>query len=994
MPNREHNFRARFSSNKVELEPRDKSIVGVENTWNWQWQTVFIGRAGAMHPTGESRIQANNNRVEYIRDELIEWYENKPEGLEQGFILKSSPRSVVGEVLGKPVRIVSQPIEGLEGRVDIKGRFIEFINNQGAVVLKYAKLKAWDARGRKLQASMALENHAIVLSINDQGAHYPIMIDPLLTTPAWTAESNQEGAAFGYSVASAGDVNGDGYSDVIVSATGYDNGESNEGRVYAYLGSTSGLAINPIWTAESNAANASFGFSVGSAGDVNDDGYGDIIIGASTFSNGQSLEGRAYIYLGSVTGLASTPDWTAESNQDQARFGTSVSSAGDVNGDGYGDVIVGAQYFDNGEDDEGRAYVYLGSATGLSATANWTAESNQAYAQFGISVSSAGDVNGDGYGDVIVGAYLYDNEPVTSQTNEGRVYVYLGSLAGLAVNPAWIVDGDQEDGNIANAVSSAGDVNGDGYSDVIVGAKYYNNGLYRGGRVFVYPGSSSGLSTTPVWTANGDQLNVWFGHSIGNAGDVNGDGYGDVIVSALNYNNGESGEGRAFIYQGSSSGLDTNPIWVTEGNQIDAKYGCSVSSAGDVNGDGYSDVIVGALEYDNGETNEGRAYVYHGSSSGLTSNAVWTAESNQTSAQLGYCLASAGDVNGDGYGDVMLGVPYYDTGLSNIGNVFIFHGKSDGLSTIADQILEGTLADEFFGFSVSTAGDVNGDGFCDIVVGSPQYSNGETNEGRAYVYLGNASGVGASPAWTVESNQANAQLGYSVACTGDVNGDGYSDILLGAPYYDNQGRVYLHTGSASGLDSNSLWFADGGQVNSQFGYSVSSAGDVNGDGFSDVIIGEPLYDNGQTDEGRAFLYLGHAGGLSSVADWSQESDQTNAQYGHSVASAGDVNSDGYSDVVVGANLYDGTQSNEGRVYIYHGGSGGLGTNFSWTAYGGQNSVQFGYSVATAGDVDNDGYGDVVVGAYQFPNGRAYVYHGSSSGLVGSAEWAGEGDQAG
>src|SRR5262249_39764103 len=146
------------------------------------------------------------------------------------------------------------------------------------------------------------------------------------------------------------------------------------------------------WTAESNQASASFGSAVASAGDVNGDGYGDVIVGAYQYDNGETNEGRAYVYLGSASGLSATAAWTAESDQASADFGYSVASAGDVNGDGYGDVIVGAYQYANGETAEGRAYVYLGSASGLSATAAWTAESNQASAEFGSSVASAGDV--------------------------------------------------------------------------------------------------------------------------------------------------------------------------------------------------------------------------------------------------------------------------------------------------------------------------------------------------------------------------------------------------------------------------------------------------------------------------------------------------------------------------------------------------------------------------------------------------------------------------
>ncbi len=278
--------------------------------------------------------------------------------------------------------------------------------------------------------SFGRSHNRFVIVVNDDNAVYPVTIDPLSTTANWTAESNQAEAYFGWSVSTAGDVNGDGYSDVIVGAPQYDNVRTNDGRVYVYHGSSSGLSATANWTAESDTASAWFGCSVSTAGDVNGDGFSDVIVGAYWYDNGQMNEGRAFVYHGSSSGLSASANWTAESDQADARFGYSVSTGGDVNGDGYSDVIVGAFRYDNGQLDEGRAYVYHGSSSGLSATANWIVESDQGGAWFGCSVSTAGDVNGDGYSDVIVGAYQYDN----GQTDEGRAFVYHGSAGGLSSN--------------------------------------------------------------------------------------------------------------------------------------------------------------------------------------------------------------------------------------------------------------------------------------------------------------------------------------------------------------------------------------------------------------------------------------------------------------------------------------------------------------------------------------------------------------------------------
>jgi hypothetical protein len=503
-----------------------------------------------------------------------------------------------------------------------------------------------------------------------------------------------------------------------------------------------------------------------------------------------------------------------------------------VNGDGYSDVIVGAPLYDNDQVDEGRAYLYLGSASGLS-TSSWIADGDQAGASFGVEVGTAGDVNGDGYSDVIAGAYLFDN----GQLNEGRAHVYHGAAAGLAATAAWTAEPDQID-TYFGVSATAGDVNGDGFSDVIVGAGGYDNGETDEGRAFVYYGSASGLSTTPAWTAESNRANAYFGWSVATAGDVNGDGFSDVIVGAFRYSNGETDEGGAFVYHGSAAGLAATPAWTAESNQAGAEFGTGVRTAGDVNGDGYSDVIVGAYLFDNGETNEGRVFVYHGSAAGLAPTASWTQESNQAYAYFGSrSVGTAGDVNGDGYSDVIVGASGYDNGETDEGRAFVYHGSAAGLAPTASWTAESNQADAALGISVATAGDVNSDGFSDVIVGAPSFDNGETSEGRVFVYHGSAAGLAPTASWTVESNHASASFGWSVATAGDVNADGFSDVIVGAHYYETyEGRAFAYHGSAAGLATTPAWTAESNQANAYFGSSVRTAGDVNGDGFSDVIV--------------------------------------------------------------------------------------------------------------------------------------------------------------
>jgi hypothetical protein len=410
-----------------------------------------------------------------------------------------------------------------------------------------------------------------------------LSVGPLAAGTPWSVEGDQESSAFGYSVGTAGDVNGDGYADVIVGAFNYDNGQTDEGRAFVYLGSAAGLSSAAAWTSEVDEASAQFGGAVATAGDVNGDGYADVIVGAWPYQG----VGRADVFLGSASGLSALPAWTAIG--DPYGFGFSVATAGDVNGDGYADVIVGSLYYSNGQDYEGAAFVYLGSASGLSDTPAWKSEGDQVAANLS-KVASAGDVNGDGYSDVIVAAPYYD----ARKTDAGRALVYLGSPSGLATTPAWTAEGNQNGERFGDSVASAGDVNGDGYSDVLVGAPLHDNALKDQGRVLLYLGSASGLATSSAWTADGETASELYGLVAASAGDVDADGYSDVIV-------GKKGD----VYLGSPSGLASSPAWT-------AAVAGTVATAGDVDGDGYADVIVGDSGYSNDQLFEGRAVVYLG----------------------------------------------------------------------------------------------------------------------------------------------------------------------------------------------------------------------------------------------------------------------------------------------------------------------------------------------------------------------------------------------
>jgi len=770
----------------------------------------------------------------------------------------------------------------------------------------------------------------------------------LPASPNWTFEGNQVNAFCGQSAYPAGDVNGDGYADVIVGAYGYDNTLTDEGRAWIFHGSASGLHSTAAWIVNGGQASCSYGIAVGPAGDVNGDGYSDVCVGASGYDNGQTNEGMVSVYHGSANGALTTPAWTAEGNMDGASF-SNVRTAGDVDGDGYGDLAVGGHNWANGQTGEGATFVYHGSATGLAAAPAWTAEGNQEGAHLNYILTS-GDVNGDGYGDLALAAPWYDN----GQTDEGLAQLYYGGAAGLETSPAWAVESNQAGATIGYHDYQGGDFNGDGYVDVVLGLYQYDNTLTNEGGAWMYYGGPAGPAATPDWTYYAGQANARGGTAVATAGDVNGDGYDDLLVGADDYDNGQNNEGRTWLFYGAGSKLAAAPACTIFGEQSGALFGYPAAIAGDVNGDGYDDILVSAHDYTGAFTAQGKAYLYHGGAAGPAAPPVWTKTGAGTSDSLGEGLGAAGDVNNDGYNDVIVGA-------AGAAKAFVFHGSATGLQ--AQEAWSVTMSQPGcqYGESVGTAGDVNGDGYSDVIVGAFSYDVGNWDEGRVFVYHGSASGLNTTHSWMASGTDVG-RLGFGadVATAGDVNGDSFSDVVIGSETY--YGYAYVYHGSVLGLAAAPAWNVLDGQANAQFGHAVASAGDVNGDGFSEIIVG--AYYGGDDYEGFAQLYHGSASGLAPAHAWRAEGNQSRAYYGSAVAAAGDVNGDGLSDVLVGAYQYNNGTPYEGVVFVYHGTVAGLNQTADWTADGEDGPDELGGWIpnSTGGDVNGDGFCDVVAGA--------------------------------
>ncbi|TGN11740.1 FG-GAP-like repeat-containing protein [Leptospira ilyithenensis] len=417
--------------------------------------------------------------------------------------------------------------------------------------------------------------------------------------------------------------------------------------------------------------------------------------------------------------------------------------------------------------------------------------------------------------------------------------------------------------------------------------------------------------------------------------DVNGDGYVDLGVGAKGLN-------KAYLFYGSANGISTmgaaSASTVLTGIVSTDLFGVSLA-LGDVNGDGFGDFSVGASGF---SASTGQTYIFHGSSAGISSSNASAANSIQTGINSGELFGTVhiGDVNGDGYADLAVGATSASTAK---GATYIFHGSSSGISTgsasAANSTQIGVSGGDNFGTSLYI-GDTNNDGFADLAVGA---MSANSNMGAAYVFLGSSSGIAnvaaASSANTVISGTGSiGQFGGSGVPIGDVNGDGYGDLFVGgigvnAGLGSNQGQAYLFYGSSSGIPSNLASSAgailSGTSAADQLGQVA--LGDCNGDGFADLLVGARLR-NSSVGESYVFLSSG-SGGVSSAGPAAANFTQVGIVGGDNFGNVSfhDINGDGYSDVIVGAASRNAGQgsNNQGETYIFHSQStGSVSTNAS------------------------------------------------------------------
>ena len=767
-----------------------------------------------------------------------------------------------------------------------------------------------------------------------------------LKKQGFTINGISEGDFLGFSISSAGDINNDGYDDIIIGApNANNNGLDNVGQSYIIFGKSSGFPTNfDLSTLNGNngfivngiTAGDVLGVSVSSAGDINNDGYDDIIIGASGVN---SSTGQTYVIFGKSSGFSASFDVSNLDGTNGFRIngisvgdnlGFNVSSAGDINNDGYDDIIIGAY---EANSSQGQTYVVFGKASGFNPDLYlFTLDESNGFTIYGInaddglgySVASVGDINNDGYDDIIIGA-------VGANSSQGASYVVFGKASGfgssldlstLNGNNGFTINGISGLSNLGYHVSSAGDVNNDGYDDIIIGAYDVNNIT---GQNYVIFGKASGFDATLDLSnldgKNGFTINgisgqpTFFDRNFSKAGDVNNDGYDDIIIGSFNGNNKA---GQSYIIFGKAkfaASLDLSNIngkngFIINGINSNDFSGISVSDGGDINQDGFDDTIINALVVNNFT---GQTYVVFGT--GITTDS-----------------ASWGDLDNDGDLDLLL------VGEDSQQNSFtkIYRNVNGKFQEVKNNLP--SLSN-----SSSDWGDFNNDGLVDIIL------TGKTSDATAITKIYQNNGKDKFIEKFELTGVSNGAVSW-----GDFNNDGFLDILLTGKTNTGKSitKVYQNKGDNTFTEKANL-----------LGINNSSAtwGDYNNDGLLDILI------TGKTDKVKEITKVYQNEGKGNFVS---KFDLTGISNGEAIW--GDYDNDGFLDIAIAGS------NNKGKstIQIYHGNEGNNGSFKLFVDQIPTENIK--YDSLIQGDYDNDGDLDLLLASSK--TGETQLYENQAYNL--------------
>ncbi len=805
-------------------------------------------------------------------------------------------------------------------------------------------------------------------------------------------------------------------------------------------------------------ASDSYGRSIVSLGDIDDNGYVDFAVGAHGDDDYLTDAGAVYVlFMDTLDSIASYTKLLPPSSVSVgARFGISLANMGDMDGNGYDDLLVGAHKDENNPGNDMGSVTLLmmndtsGYDTSYHTTRNQNGMGNYSWMNggddFGFSVANIGDVDGNGVNDMAVGMIrdgssnpdhgallimTMDTDFSILTTNRyGDNYFPYDSLPAFA--------------RLGSSITNIGDLDGDGINELVVGANnfrgegtwassgaVYTIFLNSGGTLKSYKKHSMPLIGRSNYIKQGES----FGRSLCYLGDINSDGLKDVAIGGFNYDYKGTETYTGAIYIGSFNNDGDLVTLRKYGNHNSGfpetlsnttYFGAACAVLPDSDGDGLNELLIGANQYDSGKGAMYR-FRYELLNESSIGTVAWLNKVSEVSGykkgatninlnngdNFGYSICELGDIDGDGNPDFISGVPYRDVGFTNAGAISILFTDDNGHIKKSQWIHNGSFpttqlgTSDYFGISVDTIGDFDGNGVVDIAVGTINDDDGFGNAGAVYlIYLDTAGGtisvdstnkISATQGGFTGTLGANDWFGGSVASIGDLDNDGVMDLAVGAWRDDDggtdKGAVYILFMNSDGTVSSHQKISDtqGSFTSTLAGYSrlgldIDDIGDMDGDGNEDIVVG---YRGGTSNPGGIFILNLNSSGTVKTETLIDQTDissiQTNSAFGGGVASIPDVNGDGIPDLAVGAHGddADGTGANTGAVWIVCLDSSNAVVDtqkvnaISGRFNGPMRPSDFmGFGLSHIGDVNKDGFPDIAVGAF----------YDSESASLGGAVW--------
>jgi hypothetical protein len=811
---------------------------------------------------------------------------------------------------------------------------------------------------------------------------------------------------FGNAIEAPGDLDGDGIPDLIVGATQDDDGGSDRGAIYIlYLNSNGTVSSYKKISSTSGGGvsilnGAKFGGAIAMIHDIDGNGVRDIAVGASYSSEGGTERGAVYVLkmdtndsvIGEVK-LSNTEGTFAGNTQNSLRFGSSVLGIGDLNGDGYGDLISGGAGYNAGGTLDGALYILYLNDSG--AVDSYNTLSNQSpvlddllgsSSRFGTGLSIYGNFNGNLW--VTSGARLAD----ISSTGDGAGYILEidtngDVVSGLEISDAYVgfagnLDGDDQFGfNLWNW----GDINGDGVNEIAIGSRKDDDGGTNKGAFYTFfledvccdalstiynndtiivEGTNlllSGSSNEPdsaQWMIGNNILSqdTQFTYLFDTPGNY------DVIYVTNVQSCSDTDTVNVYVLpKANCLAIDTSiKISDNSGNfgallDNNDQFGRTLSSVGDLNGDGVPDLITSALGDDDGGAERGAVYILFMEATGnvdsyikISSDSGGFGAGLDNFDEMSKATKVIDDLDGDGINEILVGVPLDDDGGTNNGAVYILF--LDSTSNVASKvkisdtqggIVGGLPLGGTFGAGAGYIGDVNQDGVGDIIVGSPRDNLGGTDAGSAWVLFLNNSGsvigqqkIGEGVGGFPFDIQVNTRFGGSCEGIGDINNDGYLEVLVGAQRHSTaaanvKGAFYMLSLDTNGMVVNAVRTTEGengfvGPLDDGgiFGIDLGWLGDVDGDGYGELLVGNWKDDDGGSEKGAFWLLsLDSNGYVFSETKFTGSSPNFNYTIGNldrfslGLSGAGDINGDGLVDIAAGAIGDDDGGFDRGAVYI-------------------------------------------------------------------------------